>query len=55
MAEDCINKTGASEQDVNDMCNKKPPTTKPGKCLTYCMMNQFNCVCKIDLSQLCDI
>lgn len=44
MGADCIEKTNATEADVNDMCDKKPPTTKTGKCLAFCMMNQFNCV-----------
>lgn len=44
MAADCINKTNATEGDVNDMCEKKAPSTKTGKCLAFCMMNQFNCV-----------
>lgn len=46
MAADCIEKTGATDDDVTGMCNKKPPTTKTGKCLAFCMMNQFNCVSK---------
>lgn len=44
MAADCIEKTGATEDDVNGMCEKKTPSTKTGKCLAFCMMNQFNCV-----------
>lgn len=44
MAADCIEKTGATDDDLNEMVAKKPPTTKSGKCLAFCMMNQFNCV-----------
>lgn len=51
MAADCIEKTGATEQDVNDMCDKKLPSTKTGKCLSFCMMHQFNCVSSLDLSK----
>lgn len=44
MAADCIEKTGATESDINGMVAKETPTTKSGKCLAFCMMNQFNCV-----------
>lgn len=46
MAADCIEKTNATDDDVNAMCNKEQPTTRTGKCLAFCMMNQFNCVSK---------
>lgn len=49
MAEDCIEKTGATVEDVDEMVNKSLPTTKTGKCLSFCMMNQFNCVSKGNL------
>lgn len=42
MAGDCIEKWNATEADVNEMLEKKLPSTRNGKCLSYCMMNQVN-------------
>lgn len=44
MAADCKEKEGASDDDVDGMVNKAIPTTKPGKCLNACMMDQFGVV-----------
>lgn len=44
MAEACMEKTGATEEDLTNMIEKNLPTTKTAKCLSFCMMNQFNCV-----------
>lgn len=44
MAADCKEKEGATDADVDDMIAKNMPSTKPAKCLTACMMDQFGVV-----------
>lgn len=44
MAAECKEKEGASDAEVDDMIDKKMPTTQPGKCLNACMMDQFGIV-----------
>lgn len=43
-AKKCQGDTGASEQDVDDLSDKKLPSTQEGKCLTACVAKQFNIV-----------
>lgn len=45
MAAECKTKEGATDADVDDMVDKKLPSTKPAKCLNACMMEQFGVVC----------
>ncbi|XP_037041400.1 general odorant-binding protein 69a-like [Bradysia coprophila] len=40
----CINETGASDEDVARMANKKLPATPEGKCFTFCVLHLFNCL-----------
>ncbi len=44
MATACMEKHNATEADLEAMIAKKQPETRTGKCLSFCMMNQFNCV-----------
>lgn len=44
MAAECKEKEGASDAEVDDMVDKKMPSTKPAKCLNACMMEQFGIV-----------
>lgn len=44
MSQDCKEKEGASDDDVEIMVAEKYPETMPGKCLVACMQEQFGVV-----------
>lgn len=44
LAESCIEKVKPSEDDIKRMVKMDLPTTKEGKCLSACLMEQFQIV-----------
>lgn len=44
MAAECKEKEGATDADMDGMIAKEIPTSKTGKCLNACMMDQFGVV-----------
>lgn len=44
MSQDCKEKVGAKDDDVNMMVNEQYPDSKEGKCMMACMQEQFGLV-----------
>lgn len=44
LADECKKKEGATDQDIQDMVDKKIPNTTAGKCMMNCLQEQFGIV-----------
>lgn len=44
IAQECKTTEDASDDDLGKLVEKKPPTTKEGKCLFACIMEQMDIV-----------
>lgn len=41
---DCQKSTGANESDMEELLSRDYPSTKPGKCMRYCIMEHLKVV-----------